>query len=115
MLGRARTKERCTKDSDSNPSVVNRDVLEDTAIGAGELATKQRSVGLNKSTQRAVHHKTHCKETYVNGQTQRRKGKVTTNFKEKGKGKIQEKGTTTRTRLDLRMRKLDKSGWTILV
>ena len=47
--------------SDSNPSVVSRDVLEDTAIGVGELATKKRSVGLIKSTQRAIHHKTRCK------------------------------------------------------
>ena len=78
-MERARAKEGCTKDSDSNPSVVNRDVLEDTTIGVGELVTKKRSVGLNKSTQTAIHRKTHCKETFVNGQTQRRKGKVTTN------------------------------------
>ena len=50
-------KVRCTKDSDSNLRVLSRDVLEDTAIGVGDLATKKRSVGLNKSTQRAVHHK----------------------------------------------------------
>ena len=70
-----------------NPSVVNRDVLEVTAIGVGELATKKRSVGLNKNTQRAIHHKTPCKETFVHGQTQRRKGKVTTNPKEKEREK----------------------------
>ena len=76
--------------SDSNPSVVTRDVLEDTAIGVGELATKKRSVGLNKSTQRAIHQKTCCKETFVNGQTQRRKG----HSQPKGKGKWQGKGKT---------------------
>ena len=78
MMEKAGTKVRCTKDSDSNPSMVSRDVLEDTAIVAGELATRKRSVGSNKSTQRAIHHKTLCTKTFVNGQTQRRKGKVTT-------------------------------------
>ena len=100
MVEKARAEVKCTKDSDSNPSVVSRDVLEDTAIGAGELATKKRSVGSNQSTQRAIHHKTRCKETFVNGQTQRRKGKVTTSPKErerekgkgKGKGKSLRKG-----------------------
>ena len=37
--------------------------MENTAIGVGELAAKERSVGLNKSTQRAIHHKTRCKGT----------------------------------------------------
>ena len=69
--------EKCTKDSDSNPSVVNIDVLEDTAIGAGESATRSRSVGLNKSTRRAIHLRTRCKETFANGQTRQRKDKVT--------------------------------------
>ena len=86
MLGRARAKERCTKDSDSNPSVVNTDVLVDTAIGAGELATKPRSVGFNKSTQRAVHHKTHCKETFVNGQNSGERARSQPNLRKKGKG-----------------------------
>ena len=63
-MERARAKENCTKDSDSNPSVVSRDVLEDTAIGVGELATRNRSVGLNKSMQRTIQGKTHCKETF---------------------------------------------------
>ena len=67
MVAKARTKVKCTKDSDSNPSVVSRNVLEDTAIGVGELATKKRSVGFNRSTQRAIHHKTRSKETFVNG------------------------------------------------
>ena len=66
---------------------MSRNVLEDTEIGVGELATQKRSVGLNKSTQRVVHHKTRCKETFVNRQTQRRQGKVTTSPKEKGKEK----------------------------
>ena len=33
---KARTKVRCTLDSDTDPSVVSRDVLEDTATGVGE-------------------------------------------------------------------------------
>ena len=92
------------------PSVVSRDVLEGIAIGAGESATRSRSVGLNKSTQRTIHRRTSCKETFANGQIQRRKVKVTTSPKVKVKVKararenIQEKGTTTGTRLDLRMK-----------
>ena len=38
-----RAKEKCTKDSDFNPSVVNSESLVDTAVGVGD-------VGLNKST-----------------------------------------------------------------
>ena len=34
-------KEKCTKDSDSNPSAVGTDVLEFSAIGAGEWASKE--------------------------------------------------------------------------
>ena len=115
-----RAKEKCTRDSDSNPSVVSRDVLVDTAIGVGELDTKKRSVGLNKNTQRAIHLKTLCKETFVNGQTRQSKGKVTASPRAKVKAKararenIQEKGTTTRTRLDLRT-KMDSARWVILV
>ena len=45
-----RAKEKCTKDSDFNPSVVNSESLVDTVIGVGESATKKPSVGLNKST-----------------------------------------------------------------
>ena len=59
MVERARAKENCTKDSDSNPSVVSRDVLGDTAIGVRELATRNRSVDLNKSMQRTIQGKTH--------------------------------------------------------
>ena len=85
-----RAKEKCT-----------RDVLGDTAIGAGESATRSRSVGFNKSTQRAIHRKTRCKETFVNVRTQRRKGKVTTSPKVKVKARarenIQERETATRT------------------
>ena len=118
-----RAKEKCTRDLDSNPSVVSRDVLEDTAVGVGESDTKTGSVGLNQNTRRAIHHKTRHKETFVNGQIQLRKVKVTASpkvrVKAKAKGKarenIQEKGTTTRTKLDLRMKKLDSAGWTILV
>ena len=42
--------EKCTKDSDFNPSVVNSESLVDTVIGVGESATRKPSVGLNKST-----------------------------------------------------------------
>ena len=46
----------------------------------------------------------------MNGQTRQRKGKVTASPKVKAKARarenIQEKGTTARTRLDLRMKKL---------
>ena len=44
------TKEKCTKDSDFNPSVVNSESLVETVIGVGESAIKKFSVGLNKST-----------------------------------------------------------------
>ena len=44
-----RAKEKCTKDSDFNPSVVNNESLVDTAIGVGESGTKKPSVGINKS------------------------------------------------------------------
>ena len=115
-----RAKEKCIKDSDFNPSVVNSESLVDTAIGVGELDTKKPSAGLNKSTRRAIHLRTRCKETFVNGLTRQRKGKVTASPRAKAKVKararenIQEKGTTTRTRLDLRM-KMDSAHSVILV
>ena len=43
-------KGKCIKDSDFNPSVVNRENSVDTAIGVGESASKNLSVGLHKST-----------------------------------------------------------------
>ena len=45
-----RAKEKFIKDSDFNPSVVNKESLVDTAIVVGESGTKKPSVGLNKST-----------------------------------------------------------------
>ena len=42
-MERAKAKENCTKDSDFNPSVVSREVLEHTAIGVGELAGHKES------------------------------------------------------------------------
>ena len=42
--------EKCTKDSDFNPSMVNSESLVDTVIGVGESATKKSSAGLNKSS-----------------------------------------------------------------
>ena len=56
----------------------------------------------------------------MNGQTRQKKGKVTASPRAKAKAKararenIQEKGTTTRTRLDLRV-KMDSARWVILV
>ena len=94
-------------------------MLGDTAIGAGESVTRSRSVGLNKSIQRTIHRRTRCKETFVNGRTQRRKGKVTTSPEVKVKVKArarensQERETATSTRLDLQMKKLDSAGWMI--
>ena len=38
--------EKCTKDSDFNPSMVNSESLVDTVIGVGESAMKKPSVGL---------------------------------------------------------------------
>ena len=43
-----RAKEKCTKDSAFNPSVVNTESLVNTAIGVGESAIRKPSVGLNK-------------------------------------------------------------------
>ena len=37
-------KEKCTKDSEFNPSVVNSESLVDTAIGVGESGTKKPNV-----------------------------------------------------------------------
>ena len=115
-----RAKGKCTKDSDSNPSVVSRDVLEDSATGAGESATRRRSVGLNKSTQGAIHRRTRCKEIFVNGRTQRRRGKVTTSPKVKVKVKTKARARENMekeiaTRLDLWFKKLDSAHWVILV
>ena len=108
---------KSTKDSNFNPSVVNSESLVDTVIGVGESGTEKPNVGLNKSTSRAIHRRTRCKETFANGQTRQRKEKVTASPKAKVKVKararenIQEKGITTRTRLDLRMKKLDSARW----
>ena len=73
----------------------------DTAVGVGELATKKRSVGFNKSTQRAIHHKdplprdirewtTPSGERTRSQPTQKEKERVT----EQVKDKSHEKGTT---------------------
>ena len=43
-------REKCTKDSDFNSSVVNSESLVGTVIGVGESAIKKPSVGFNKST-----------------------------------------------------------------
>ena len=45
-----KAKEKWTKDTDFNPSVVNSASLVETVIGVGESGTKRLSVGLNKST-----------------------------------------------------------------
>ena len=40
-----RAKDKCTKDSDFNPSVVNSESLVETVIGVGESAVKKPSDG----------------------------------------------------------------------
>ena len=50
MVESVKAKGSCTMDSDSNPSVVSRDVEEDTATGVGEMVAKKRSVGSKKYT-----------------------------------------------------------------
>ena len=86
-MERAKAKENCTRGSDFNLSVVSRDVLEDTAFGVGELATRSRSVGLNKNMHITIQGKTHCKEIFVNGRAHRRKDKITACPKEKDREK----------------------------
>ena len=61
-----------------------------------------------------LHLRSCCKERLANGPTRQRKGKVTASPKARARKNIQEKGTTTRTRLDLRM-KMDSARWVILV
>ena len=110
--GRKGKRKNAQRTPDFNPSVVNSESVVDTAIGVGESGTKKPSVGLNKSTQRTIHRK----ETFVDGRTQRTEGKVTASPRAKAKARenIQEKGTISRTRLDLRM-KMDSARWVILV
>ena len=43
-----KVKEHCTKDSDSNPSVVSRDVSKDTAIGVAEFGHKEPQYWFNQ-------------------------------------------------------------------
>ena len=43
-----RAKEKCTKDPDFNPSVVNSESLVDIVIGVGESVTKKPSVGFKQ-------------------------------------------------------------------
>ena len=45
-------------------------------------------VGLNKSTWKAIHLRTRCKETFVNGQTRQSKGNVTASPRAKAKVKV---------------------------
>ena len=106
-----RANEKCLKDSDFNPSVV------DTVIGVGESATKKLTVGLHKS----VH-----EEQSVSGPVAKRHWWMVKNVREwarsqpaqgqrQRQGKTSRKnGTTTRTKLDLRM-KMDSARWVILV
>ena len=83
-----RAKEKCSKEFDFNPSVVNSESLVDTEIGIGESAIKKSSVGLTrKSTRRAIHLRTRGKETFVNGHARQRKGKVTASPRAKAKAK----------------------------
>ena len=48
MVKSMKTEGSCAQHSDSNPSVVSTDVVEDTAIGVGEMGTKKRIVGSHK-------------------------------------------------------------------
>ena len=111
-----RAKEKCTKDSDFNPSVVNRKFGGYCnwcwRIGHKEAQCwfKQEYMKSNPSQDPL--------QRDVNGQIRQRKGKVTASPRAKAKARarenIQEKGTTTRTRLDLRM-KMDSARWVIFV
>ena len=120
-------KGKCTKDSDFSPSVLSRDVLGDTAIRAGDSATRSRSVGLNEYTknnplqdplQRGIREWSNSAEM-GQGHNQPKgkgKGKGKSNGKRQWQEKnIQERETATRTRLDLRMKKLGSARWVILV
>ena len=82
-----RAKEKCTKDSDLNPSVVTRNVLVDAAIGVGESGTKKPSVGLNKSAGKAIHLRTRCKRDIREWSNTSEKGQGHSQPKGKGKGK----------------------------
>ena len=66
MVERARTKENCTKCTDSNPSVVSTD------------------------TQRTIQVKTHSKETFVNVRAHRRKAKAKVKVRAREKSKKRE-------------------------
>ena len=78
--------------------MVSRDVLEDTAL-------VQTRVHKEQPTKRPTR-----EETFVNGQGQWRKGKVTTSPKEKEREKEQEKGTRPRIRLNLQTKEVDSAG-----
>ena len=72
--------------------MVSRDVLEDTAIVVGELATKKRSVGSNKSTQRTTHQKTDPRRDIREWTSPVEKRQGHNQPKGKGKGKGAGKG-----------------------
>ena len=80
-------KEKCTEDSEFNPSVVNSESLVDTVIGVGESAIKKPSVGLNKSARRAIHLKTPLQRDIREWSNTSEKGQGHSQPKEKGKGK----------------------------
>ena len=82
-----RAKEKCTKDSDSNLLVVSTDVFGGYCNWCWRTGHKEAQCWLKQGTQRAIHHKTRCQETFVNGRTQQRKGKVTASPKVKVKAR----------------------------
>ena len=83
----------------------------------------QRSPVLFKTSTRVLEKQStagpFCKETFANVQTRQRMGKFTASPEAKVKvwarENKQEEGTTTRSRLHLRMKKLDSARWVILV
>ena len=102
--------------SDSNPSVVSRDVLEDTAIGVGELAHKEAQCWFNQEytksnppTRPVAKDIREWTKSAEKGQGHNPAQREKEREKEKAQEKSREKGTTTKTRLDLRTRKLDSA------
>ena len=83
-----RAKDKFIKDSDFNPSVVNRENLVHTVIGVGESATKMLSVGSNKSfNEEQSNLRTRCKSDIREWSNTSEKGQGHSQPKGKGKGK----------------------------
>ena len=87
---------RCTKDSDSNPSVVSRDVLEDTAIGVGEFGHKEAQCWFKQEYTRSSPQQDPLQRDIREWTNPSEKGQGHNQPKGKGKGKG--KGKIPRTR-----------------